>query len=55
MYVDNILWIYSACFEIVLICVALLYVFSCFSVYAVPYFSKISGENNIWDEIKLDA
>ena len=55
MYVDNILWIYSACFEIVLICVALLYVFSCFSVYAVPYFSKISGENNIWDEIKLYA
>jgi len=54
-YVDNILWIYSACFEFVLKCVALLYVFYCFSVYEVPYFSEISGENNIWDEIKLDA
>lgn len=55
MYVDNILWIYNACFEFVLKCVALLYVFCCFSVYEVPYFSEISGENNIWDEIKLDA
>jgi len=26
-----------------------------FPVYVVPYFSEISGENNIWDEIKLDA
>jgi hypothetical protein len=52
--VDNVLWIYNACFEFVLKYVALLYV-SCFSVYVVPYFSEISGENNIWDEIKLDA
>jgi hypothetical protein len=56
MYVDNILWIYSACFKFVLKCVALLYVFCCcFLVYVVPYSSEISGENNIWDEIKLDA
>jgi len=27
MYVDNILWIYNACFEFVLKCVVLLYVF----------------------------
>ena len=27
MYLDNILWIYIACFELVLKCVALLYVF----------------------------
>jgi len=44
--VDNILWIYNACFEFVLKCVALFYVFCCcFSVYVVPYFSEISGEN----------
>ena len=55
MYVDNILWIYSACFEFVLKCADLLYVFCCFSVYVVPYFSEISAENNIWDEIELDA
>jgi len=56
MNVDNILWICNTCFEFVLKCVALLYVFRCcFSVYVVPYFSEISGENNIWDEIKLDA
>ena len=30
MYVDNILWIYNACFEFVLKCVALLYVFVVF-------------------------
>jgi len=54
MYVDNILWIYNACFEFVLKCVALLYVFCCsFSFYVVPYFSEISGENNIWDEKNL--
>ena len=53
---DNILWIYNACFEFVLKCDALLYVFyCCFSVYVVPYFSEISGENSIRDEIKLDA
>ena len=55
MYVDNILWVYKACFEFVLKCVALLYVFYCFSFYVVPYISEINGENNIWDEIKLDA
>ena len=56
MYVDNILWIHNVCFEFVLKCVALLYGFyCCFSAYAVPYFSGISGENNIWDEIKLDT
>jgi len=27
MYVDNILWIYNACFELVLKYVALLYIF----------------------------
>ena len=54
---DNILWTYNACFEFVLKCVALLHVFfcCCFSVYVVPYFSEIGGENNMWDEIKLDA
>jgi hypothetical protein len=52
MNVDNILWIYNACFEFVL----KFYVFCCcFSVYVDPYFSEISGENNIWDERKLDV
>ena len=56
MYVDNILWIYIACFEFILKYIALLYVFCCcFSVYVVPYFSEISGENNMWYEIKPDA
>ena len=56
MNVGNILWIYKACFEFVLKCAALLYVFyCCFSFYVAPYFSEINGEKNIWDEIKLDA
>ena len=54
---DKNLRIYNACFEFILKCAALFYVFCCccFSVYVVPYFSEISGKNNIWDEIKLDA
>jgi hypothetical protein len=49
------MWIYNACFEFVLKCVALLYVFLLiFSVYVVTYFFEISGETNIWHEIKLD-
>ena len=55
MHVDNVLWIYNACFKFVLKCVALSYVCCCcFTVYVVPYFFEISGKS-IWDEIKLDA
>jgi len=54
--VDKNLRIYNACFEFILKCAALFYVFCCcFSVYVDTYFSEISGENNILDEIKLDA
>jgi len=35
-------------------CLSLCLLLFLFSVYVVPYFSEISGEN-IWDEIKLDA
>ena len=56
MYVDNILWFtMPALNSFWNVLPYFMFFVVLFSVYVVPYFSEIGGENNIWDEIKLDA